>query len=231
MNMLVADVMTVRLFCARPDTPIKEVAQRLVRNRIGGMPVVDDGGRLKGMISESDLQPLKDGPARRPVQTAADVMTRTVIALAEVDTVTEAARTLTHHRIKRAPVLRDGRVVGIVTKSDLLRPYLRADGEIRLDVEEALLEDGVKDGANVEVSVHEGIVLLEGSTRDRRQAALLTMLARAVDGVVEVLDHLEPLASDLDRVELAREFGQLTGDSEQQETPFAASAKESSRDG
>ena len=186
MNMLVSDVMTVRLFCARPETPLKEVARRLVRNRIGGMPVVDAGGRIKGMISESDIQPLKNGAPGRPVQTAGDVMTRPVIVLSEVDTVTEAARVLSRHRIKRAPVLRDGRVVGIVTNSDLLRPYLRSDGEIRLDVEEALLDDGVAGGGTIDVSVHEGVVSLEGSVRDRREAALLSSLARAVDGVVDV---------------------------------------------
>jgi predicted transcriptional regulator len=190
MNMLVADVMTVRLFCARPETSVKEIARRLVRNRIGGMPVVDEEGRIKGMVSESDLQPLKNGAPGRPVQTAGDVMTLPVITLSEVDTVAEAARILTRHRIKRAPVLRDGRIVGIVTKSDLLRPYLRADGEIRLDVEEVLLENGVADGTKVEVSVHEGIVRLEGSVRDRRHAALLAALATTVDGVVDVQDWL-----------------------------------------
>jgi predicted transcriptional regulator len=186
MNMLVGDVMTVRLFCARPETPVKDVARRLLRNRIGGMPVVDAGGRLVGMISESDIQLLKEGAPGRPVQTAGDLMTRPVVTLSEEDTVSEAARILGRHRIKRAPVLRDGSVVGIITKSDLLRPYLRADGEIRLDVEEALMQDGVAEGADVRVSVHEGVVRLEGTVRDRRQGALLARLARAVDGVVDV---------------------------------------------
>jgi len=188
MNMLVADVMTVRLLCARAETPVKEVARRLVRNRIGGMPVVDAEGQLQGMVTESDIQPLGNERAGRIVQTAADVMTRPVISLSEEDTVAEAARVLSRHRIKRAPVLREGRVVGIVTKSDLLRPYLRADGEIRLDVEEALLDDGVSEGATVEVTVDEGIVRLAGTVRDQRQSALISKLARAVDGVVDVQD-------------------------------------------
>ena len=188
MNMLVADVMTVRLLCARAETPVKEVARRLVRNRIGGMPVVDAEGQLQGMVTESDIQPLGNERAGRIVQTAADVMTRPVISLSEEDTVAEAARVLSRHRIKRAPVLREGRVVGIVTKSDLLRPYLRADGEIRLDVEEALLYDGVSEGATVEVTVDEGIVRLAGTVRDQRQSALISKLARAVDGVVDVQD-------------------------------------------
>lgn len=215
MNMLVGDVMTVRLYCARPETPIKEVARRLVRNRIGGMPVVDAEGHLKGMISESDLQPTKEGAPGRPVRTAADVMTRPVITLTEADTITEAARVLMRHRIKRAPVLRDGRVVGIVTRSDLLRPYLRADGEIRLDVEEALIQAGITDGAEVDITVNEGVVLMDGTARDRRQAALFARLARGVDGVVDVVDRLaigggEP--AEAPRIETARELHELAGD-------------------
>ena len=190
MNMLVADVMSVRLYCARPETTIKEVARRLIRNRIGGMPVVDADGRIQGIISESDLQPVRDGKTHRPLRTAADAMTRPVVSLTEEDTVTEAARVLVRHGIKRAPVLREGRVVGIVTRSDLLRPYLRADGEIRLDVEEALLQEVAAEGAQVDVAVTDGIVRLEGVVPGRRQAALLVSLAGAVDGVVDVLDRL-----------------------------------------
>jgi CBS domain-containing protein len=188
MKMLVSDIMSIRLVAARADTPIKEVARMLVRNRIGGLPVVDAEGGIKGIISESDLQPVGDDSHQQPRQVAADVMTRPVITLSEVDTVAEAARVLRGHRVKRAPVLREGRVVGIVTQSDLLRPYLRADGEIRADVEEALLMDGPSEGARVEVSVHSGIVRLEGSARDRRQATVMARLASGVDGVVDVHD-------------------------------------------
>lgn len=186
MRMTVRDVMSVRSICVRPDTPIQEVARTLVRNRIGGMPVVDPEGRVEGIVSESDLQPVKDGAPVRARRTAADVMTRPVITLTESDTVTQAARVLRRHRIKRAPVLRDGRIVGIVTQSDLLRPYLRTDSEIEADVEEALLEDGLTPGVDVLVRVHAGVVMLDGTVQDRRQAAIAARLARAVDGVVEV---------------------------------------------
>ncbi|MGH2709891.1 MAG: CBS domain-containing protein [Actinomycetota bacterium] len=186
MKMLVADVMSVRLLAVRPGTPVKEAARMLVRSRIGGMPVVGDEGRLMGILSESDLQPVEEEGTRRPRATAADVMTSPVITLSEVDTVAEAARVLRRHRIKRAPVLRDGRLVGIVTQSDLLRPYLRTDGEIRADVEEALWEDGHASGADFDISVHAGVVRLEGTTLDRRQATLLAKLAAGVDGVVDV---------------------------------------------
>lgn len=210
MNMLVADVMTVRLLCARPETPIKEVARRLVRNRIGGMPVVDDEGEIKGMVSESDLQPTGK-TTDRPVRTAADVMTQPVIGLSEVDTIAEAARVLSRHHIKRAPVLREGRVVGIVTKSDLLRPYLRSDGEIRADVEE-LLFDGMGLTTNdLAVTVGEGVVLLEGSVQTKEQGTVCLHLTRGVDGVVDAIDRLQVAdESERDSGEVVRGFGPLT---------------------
>lgn len=188
MTMKVRDVMSVRLICARPDTPIQEVARTIVRNRIGGVPVVDVDGHVVGIVSESDLQPLKDGKPGRALRTAADVMTRPVITLMEEDTVTQAARVLRRHRVKRAPVVREDRVVGVITQSDLLRPYLRTDGEIGADIEEAFLQDGIAEKADVLVSVTGGIVALEGTVPDRRYAAILARLARAVDGVIDVRD-------------------------------------------
>jgi predicted transcriptional regulator len=188
--MLVRDVMSVRLLTVRPDTPVREIARTMVRNRIGGVPVVDDEGRILGIVSGSDLQPLRDGAPRGPVRTAGDVMTRQVVTLPDDASVTLAARMLRRSRVKRAPVVRAGRVVGIVTTSDLLRPYLRTDSEIRADVEEAFLDDVVvRDG--LRISVEGGLVRLEGRAEDRRQQAVLVRLARSVDGVVDVEDRLE----------------------------------------
>lgn len=197
MKMLVGDVMSVRLIGVRADTPIQEVARTLVRNRIGGVPVVDTDGGVKGIVSESDLQPLKEGAPGRELSTAADLMTKPVVTLTEEDTITQAARVLRRHRIKRAPVVRQGRVVGVITQSDLLRPYLRTDGEIRADVEEALLEDGITAGADVRVGVLAGIVTLQGTAGDRRQAAILARIARAVDGVIDVRDRMQIAAPAL----------------------------------
>jgi predicted transcriptional regulator len=188
MKMRVRDVMSVRLLCAHADTAIQEVARTLVRNRIGGMPVVDDEGQVKGIVSESDLQPVKEGPPTRGLVTAADVMTQPVITLSEEDTVTQAARVLRRHGVKRAPVVREGRIVGMITQSDLLRPYLRTDGEIRADVEEALLGDDISGGAEVWVRVNAGVVMLDGTVRDRQQAAVLAKLAGSVDGAIDVRD-------------------------------------------
>jgi predicted transcriptional regulator len=190
--MMVREVMSTRLLCVTRDRPISEVAALLVRNRISGVPVVDDEGHVLGIISESDLQPLKEDVPDRPLRIAADAMSTPVISLNEGDTVTEAARILARHRIKRAPVLRDGVIVGMIARGDLLRPYLRTDLEIRADVEEALFGDSLNlQKGQIKVGVFRGVVRLEGWTRDRRQGALAVRLARSADGVIDVDNALE----------------------------------------
>ena len=190
--MNVRDVMSTRLVTVVPETPIKELTGLLIRNRIGGVPVTDAEGHVLGIVSESDFQPTREAAPLRPVRTAADVMTRPVIALTEGDTVTQAARVLQRHRVNRAPVLRGGVVVGMITRSDLLRPYLRTDSEIRADVEGVLFGDGlglVPD--RIDVRVEGGIVRLQGQVGDRRLQALTIRLARGVEGVIDVLDELQ----------------------------------------
>lgn len=194
--MMVREVMSTRLLCVARDRPISEVAALLVRNRISGVPVVDDEGHVLGIVSESDLQPLKEGVPDRPFRTAADAMSAPVISLNEGDTVTEAARVLARHGIKRAPVLRGGVIVGMIARGDLLRPYLRTDLEIRADVEEALFGDSLNlQKGQINVGVFGGVVRLEGWARDRRQGALAVRLVRSVDGVVDVEDGLEVAAA------------------------------------
>jgi CBS domain-containing protein len=189
--MYVRDVMSTRLIAVSPEEPLKQLARILVRNRIGGVPVTDSEGHVLGIVSETDLQPTREGAPLRPVRTAADVMVRPVITLVEGDTVTQAARVLQRHRIKRAPVVRQGVVVGMITRGDLLRPYLRTDNEIRADVEGVLFGDGlglVPD--RIDVRVESGVVHLQGQVADRRQQAVTVRLARGVEGVIDVLDDL-----------------------------------------
>ena len=188
--MQVRDVMTVRVHTVTPDTSLKEVAGLLLRERISGVPVVDDG-RLVGIVSESDLQPLREAIPDRPLRVAADVMTRDVVALTEDLTVTEAARVLVRNHVKRAPVLRNESMVGIVTRADLLRPLLRTDAEILAEVEDAVLGKSLGLSPRlVQVRVLDGVVRLQGQVGSERQRAVLLRLARSVDGVVDVIDAL-----------------------------------------
>jgi len=190
-TMRVRDVMTVDVLTVELDTPLKVVAKRLLLARISGAPVVD-GGRVVGIVSESDLLPLKEGAPGRPIRVAGDVMTAPVVTLMEDCPIPEAARVLQRHRIKRAPVVRGGHLVGIVTRTDLLRPYLRTDSEIRAEIEGEVLGDGLElSPREIDVTVDGGVVTLVGEVPTPRTRSLAIRLARGVDGVVDVVDRLE----------------------------------------
>lgn len=140
------DVMTTDVLSVRLDTPTQEIAKRLVDRGISAAPVIDDHGAPVGMISEGDL--IRSGQTDREVRrdwwltllaegseldpkflesiqahrrTARDLMSTSVVTVEEDTDVREVARLLATHNIKRVPVLRDGRMVGIVSRADLLR--------------------------------------------------------------------------------------------------------------
>lgn len=189
--MLVRDVMTVGVVTVSPTTPVKEIASLLVGARVSGVPVVDEG-RVVGIVSESDILPVHEGDPGHSVKIAGDVMNPKVVSLIEAMTVTEAARVLQRHRIKRAPVTRGDRLVGIVTRADLLRPYLRTDSEILTEVEEMVIERALGlSPRSTHATVADGVVRLDGSVPTRRARAILLRLVRSVDGVVDIEDELE----------------------------------------
>ena len=140
------DIMNSAVVAVRSDTPINDVAKTLRDHRISAVPVIDDAGSPLGMVSEGDLigrneadrearldwwlTLLAEGEELNPEflayshsskRRARDVMAAPVIAVAEETEIDEIARLLTAHRIKRVPVLRDGRIVGIVSRADLVR--------------------------------------------------------------------------------------------------------------
>ena len=140
------DIMTSKVVSVRPDAPTRQVARLLLEARISAVPVVDESGAPIGMVSEGDLigRDEKDREARRdwwltllaegetlseefltslrvPERTAREVMSAPVVTVDEETESAEIARLLAEYRIKRVPVLRDGRVVGIVSRADLLR--------------------------------------------------------------------------------------------------------------
>jgi len=140
------EIMNSGVVAVRPDTPISNVAKTLREHRISAVPVIDEAGSPLGMVSEGDLigrdevdrkarldwwlTLLAEGEAlnpefmasiQSPERRARDVMTAPVITVGEDTEIDEVARLLIAHRIKRVPVLRDGRVVGIVSRADLVR--------------------------------------------------------------------------------------------------------------
>lgn len=135
------DVMTTAVVTVRPQTPVEEVAETLARHEISGAPVVDDQGEMVGIVSDQDLVPAQAGVPRGVLQawyghkptppTAADVMTRHVVTCHQLDGVAQVARRLLDARLRRIPVLDDaGRLVGIVTASDIIRSLTRPDARI-----------------------------------------------------------------------------------------------------
>lgn len=188
--MKVREVMTVAVVAIAPESGIREIAQLFLQHRIGGAPVVDAGGAMLGMVCASDL--LRSGRREEPPpRTAGEVMSTDVLALHEDMEVSEAARALERHGFKRAPVVREGRLVGMVTRSDLLRPYLRTDSEIRAEVEMDVLVGTLGlSTRDVQVGVRDGVVRLTGSIAQPGLARILRRMVGSIDGVVGVDDGL-----------------------------------------
>jgi CBS-domain-containing membrane protein len=112
--MLARDIMTIRVISTPPTTPIHEVADLLAGYRISGIPVVGEQGQLLGLVTEADL-------ISKHGATAADIMSSRVVTVRETTPVDEIAQILTSNRFKRVPVVRDEKVVGIVSRADIVR--------------------------------------------------------------------------------------------------------------
>lgn len=219
--MQVRDVMTTKVITVRPDTPAMEIARLLVENRISGVPVVDDENRVLGIVSEGDLirrlEDSDDGrrrswwlellasPERRAEdyvkahgRLARDIMTEEVVVIDEQATLGEAARLLEEKHVKRLPVVRDGRLVGIVSRADLLRALaLAPPQEAKLDdrtIRENLLAELERAGQSyhpyVNIVVSDGVVHLWGFVGSAKEAEAMVLAARNVPGVVSVDSHL-----------------------------------------
>jgi CBS domain-containing protein len=186
--MRTCDVMSSPVVSVPPDAPLKDVASLLVERRINAVPVVDAGDRLLGIVSEADLLPLETGigpaPGRVAAQTAREVMRRSVYTLTGDTDATAAARLMLRHRLKSVPVVAGDRVVGMVTRRDLLRLIARSDQDIRADLERRLKEE-IQTLQRLAVSVAGGVVTIDADAGPLARQ-LLEGLARTVPGVVEV---------------------------------------------
>ncbi|MFJ9282804.1 inosine-5'-monophosphate dehydrogenase [Kitasatospora aureofaciens] len=213
----VGDVMTREVVTARPDTPFKEVAALFHRNDITAIPVIDDQGRPLGMVSEADLLrkeavlPDPEGrfPGRRldagdraraEAETAGGLMTSPAVTARPGWSVPEAARAMDKHRVKRLPVVDEaGRLVGIVSRRDLLEVFLRHDAAIRDEINHDVLGQTLwLTPGDVVVGVHEGVVTLRGRLPRRSLIPITEQLCRAVDGVVAVHAALDWTEDDTD---------------------------------
>ena len=179
-------MMTVRPIVATEATGFKAIAGLLAEHRVSALPVVDKAGRLLGVVSESDLL-LKAG-----ARFARDLMTSPAVAIGPLALVTEAVRLLHDMRVKRLPVVdKDGLVIGIVTRGDLLRVFLRPDSLIREDVvEELIVRTLWMDPNKIIVKVVNGVVDLSGDVDRKSDIRVLCNMIGGLEGVIAVGEQL-----------------------------------------
>ncbi|MFI7680430.1 CBS domain-containing protein [Actinophytocola sp. NPDC049390] len=176
--------MTRRPVSVPAGAPFATVAAILARRRIGAVPVLDRHGQLIGVVSAADLMGVRDGVG----VTARELMTESVRTVSVDATVPVATRLLAESGVRRLFVTEHGRLMGVLSRRDLLSVYVRDDDDIRMDVEHVVAE--VPGGRPVRVSVRDGVALLLGRVEWRSTRAAIAERARAVPGVVEVLDRL-----------------------------------------
>jgi len=183
---LVKNVMTPEVVAVALRSTHRETVAALLEAKVSGAPVVDDTGRVVGVVTEADLLHPSDAMA-------ADLMSAPPIMVRPDVSVAAAARIMEGRRVKRLPVVDDhGRLLGIVSRRDLLRMHVRPDPAIRADIVDDVLRRTLwLDPATVHVSVREGVVRLTGTTERRSTAGLLARLASDVAGVADVLDEID----------------------------------------
>ena len=210
----VESVMTREVVTAGPGTSMKDLAVMLSEHGVSGLPVVDEDGKLLGIVTEADL--LWSEKAREPKRRsrflewfidrnrleqierptpdlrASDLMTREVVTVEPQTPVREAVGRLLEAGAKRLPVVdAEGRVVGIVSRTDLLRPILRTDEDIRREIlEDVIVHVMLLDPADFDVQVNRGVVRLRGDLEFHGTKDILVHLADRTDGVVGVIDEL-----------------------------------------
>lgn len=201
----VGDVMTRDVVTVAPTASFREVVDLMRGHGVSALPVVNGTGALLGIVSEADLLPKENPPGSRrgwvPQSdkaaqrrrradgfSAGDIMSVPAVSIGPRASLATAARHLERHGVRRLVVLdKDGRLIGIVSRRDLLASFSRSDAEIRCDVVEGVIPRWLWiDPTRVTVEVHDGVVQLGGVVDLRSDADILTHLVRGLDGVVDV---------------------------------------------
>ncbi|MGI6856633.1 CBS domain-containing protein [Mesorhizobium sp. 1B3] len=213
--MKASDVMTTKVVTVTPDHSVRHAAEIMLDNHVSGLPVIDDSGELVGIISEGDLLRRSElgldalaGHRRSPEEQArayvkahawkvGDVMSDRLVVVDEDTDLARVATLMEENDIKRVPVARDGRLVGIVSRADLLRAVASArldatapgDEAIRRSILARLDESTGLARMNISVTVADGLVHLWGNVEgeDCRKAA--RVVADGVRGVKGVIEH------------------------------------------
>lgn len=206
------EIMTAPVVTITPRIPVKDAVGMLLYHRVSGLPVVDDAGRLVGIVTEADLL-LKEAEEVRPEdpnarwlggslwlehlvsghsklvgRTVGEVMTHNVITALEETPVHVLASRMVRFKVNRLPITRGARVVGIVTRADVLKVFLRTDEDLSKEARRLIGDFPLAD-ESLEVTVDRGVLMLKGRVRSSgRRVALLQRLG-GIDGLVAVDDH------------------------------------------
>ncbi|MFG2267096.1 CBS domain-containing protein [Streptomyces sp. NPDC048720] len=204
----VNDVMTRAVVAVGRKAPFKDIVERMEQWKVSALPVLEGDGRVIGLVSEADLLPkeeFRDSDPDRRTQlrrlpdlakagavTADEVMSTPAVTVHADATLAEAARIMAMRRVKRLPVVNtEGVLEGVVSRSDLLKVFLRPDGdladEIRRDVVDVLFPAPAEP---VHITVSDGVATLTGRVTDAARIPLAVGMVRAVEGVVGVDCHL-----------------------------------------
>lgn len=216
----VDDVMTGNVATVEETTPYRAVIELMTARHVSAVPVVDELRRVLGVISEADLlhkieltgEPHErrifesrrrhDARVKADALVARDLMTAPAVTTIATKTLVAAARTMDREHVKRLVVVDDlGRLVGIVSRGDLLKVHLRPDEDIRRDVVDEVLKRVLMLEENtIDVSVTDGVVTLSGQLDRHSSAQIAARLAARVGGVVRVADGLTYEFDDINAV-------------------------------
>ena len=221
--MLIKDVMTTPAVSVIDTSPLSDAITLMMVNKVSGLPVLDSIGQLTGILSEGDLlrrvelgSGSDDGPwwslllssrelaehyRRTNGRQVSDVMTMKPITIGEEDTLNDAARLMQKHRIKRLPVMRDGKLVGLLTRIDFVKVlgqmiasvYEEAaisDGEIKRRFWAEVAHQSWSKNCEVEITVNQGRVTLEGLVPSDDHRSSIKVAAVNIPGVLSVDDRL-----------------------------------------
>ncbi len=217
--MRIQDVMTRSVITVGPETPLREVAALLDQHRISGVLVVDGDGKLLGVVSEADFLVEAQGgpPAHRSAiarlfwrhpdrntpgdrhypKTAGELMTSPAITIGPAALVAKAAAIMTRERINRLPVVDGGHLVGIVTRADLVRSYVRSDAELAAVIRDDVLVRALwLDPRQFEVAVTDGVATIRGHVDRRSSAEMISRITLLVPGVRDVVNRVEWTVDD-----------------------------------
>jgi CBS domain-containing protein len=211
MEPTVKDVMTTRVVSVTKDASFRTMAAALREHRVSAFPVLDDGGKVIGVVSEADMlakEALSSQPEGMPGRivgllrrkehekargtTAGDLMTSPAVTVTPDDTLERAARLMYIRKVKRLPVVdATGHLVGIIGRSDLLAVFDRSDEDIRGEILDQVIRHDLRtDPAAFTIAVKDGIVTLEGVAETKEFGHDIVQRTRHVQGVVAVRDRL-----------------------------------------